>query len=52
MSSTAVVMQGSRSLLTLNGWYALPEDKRGEWTDGALEEAEVTDFGHEQVVAW
>lgn len=36
--------------LSLDDWYALPEDEPGELVDGRLEEEEVPDYLHEQLV--
>ena len=37
--------------LTLDEWFALPEDEPGELVDGHLEEEEVSDYLHELLVA-
>lgn len=36
--------------LTLEEWFALPEDEPGELVDGRLEEEEVPDYLHEHLV--
>lgn len=36
--------------LSLDDWYALPEDEPGELVEGRLEEEEVPDYLHEQLV--
>jgi Uma2 family endonuclease len=38
--------------LSLDEWFALPEDEPGELVDGRLEEEEVPDYLHELLVAF
>lgn len=38
--------------MTLDEWFALPEDDPGELVDGRLVESEGPDWLHETVVAW
>jgi Uma2 family endonuclease len=37
--------------LSLDDWFALPEDEPGELVEGRLEEEEVPDYSHELLVA-
>ena len=38
--------------ITLEQWFALPEDEPGELVDGRIEAEEMPDFLHEVIVMW
>ncbi len=38
--------------MTVDEWFALPEDEPGELVDGALVEEEVPDPAHELIITW
>lgn len=51
MSQGTAAQSPSAPELSLDEWFALPEDEPGELVDGRLEEEEVADFVHELLVA-
>jgi Uma2 family endonuclease len=51
MSQETFAESPTASKLTLDEWFALPEDEPGELVDGHLEEEEVPDYLHELLVA-
>jgi Uma2 family endonuclease len=48
--SQGTLVESSAPELSLEEWFALPEDEPGELVDGHLEEEEVTDYLHELLV--
>ncbi|HEX7186305.1 MAG TPA: Uma2 family endonuclease [Thermoanaerobaculia bacterium] len=50
MSQGTVAESPAAPELSLDEWFALPEDEPGELVDGRLEEEEVADFLHEFLV--
>jgi len=51
MSQRILAKSPAASGLSLEEWFALPEDEPGELVDGHLEEEEVPDYLHELLVA-
>jgi Uma2 family endonuclease len=51
MSQRTLAESPIASELTLDEWFALPEDEPGELVNGHLEEEEVPDYLHELLVA-
>jgi Uma2 family endonuclease len=49
--SQGTLAKSSAPELSLDEWFALPEDEPGELVDGRLEEEEVPDYLHELLVA-
>jgi len=52
MSQGKIAESPAASELSLDEWFALPEDEPGELVDGRLEEEEVPDYLHELLVAF
>jgi Uma2 family endonuclease len=50
MSQGTLTKQSAAPELSLDEWFALPEDEPGELVDGRLEEEEVPDYLHELLV--
>jgi len=50
MSQSTFAESPAAPELSLDDWYALPEDEPGELVDGRLEEEEVSDYLHELLV--
>jgi len=50
MSRETLAASPAQPELSLDEWFALPEDEPGELVDGRLEEEEVTDYLHELLV--
>lgn len=50
MSQGTLAKSPAAPELTLDEWFALPEDEPGELVDGRLEEEEVADYLHELLV--
>jgi Uma2 family endonuclease len=50
MSQGTIVESPAAPELSLDEWFALPEDEPGELVDGHIEEEEVPDFLHEVLV--
>lgn len=50
MSQGTIVESAAAPELSLDEWFALPEDAPGELVDGHLEEEEVPDYLHELLV--
>ena len=44
--------QKHSTLMSVDDWFALPEDEPGELIDGRLVEEEVPDLAHELIVTW
>lgn len=51
MSQATLAKAAAPTELSLEEWFALPEDEPGELVDGQLEEEEVSDYLHEVLVA-
>jgi len=51
MSQRTLAESPAASELSLDEWFALPEDESGELVNGHLEEEEVPDYLHELLVA-
>ncbi len=50
--STGALSESTAVELSLDEWYAMPENEPGELVDGRLEEEEVPDYVHELLAAW